>query len=395
VLIEFQDSPEDFIEVTLTFTNIPYWTEEIRATSPWPIRFKNLKNLIRFIEDNFGIELDFFEKWMLMDRKNIYPYIDFDESEIYSLSMLGRSIEDDIDVIRSNEFPRDMVHDLIDATMNDFAGESLPQDFNFELADFVYKEGRGGADRVFYYFFDADYYNFDPGEPDSDGIYDEPAEQIVHVHLIAPEGNYVRSDGHWKLMNTEEWNRLDNTVAFNIDPRCGREFLKEYDNDPLCNLEAEEFSMDENQTREFFANHDRDSHDNDFGEVQRVNVFRIDSEEDKQRSGMSETQSFDIEGGRLIIRDREWAILAAHPTWDFVTDFPSMFHAYCSDLPFLIPDRLSCEDWVNELNSLSPSQFRVNPVPIRSEPGSFDAVLNQVYRESKSTHGVAIIHGEK
>jgi len=374
ILIEFQESPPDYVEVSLTFTD--EMPEGPYATSPWLHRFKNVENLIRFLDDNFDTCLDVFQKWMLRNRKSVYTRIDFDSAEYFTSILLKRSIESDLEPIDIDDFPREIVHNFVDATMNDFAGESCPRDFNFELVDFVVKESQGGLFAVFYFLVNPD-----------------DLDEIVGVHFLSDQGRYLRLPGKWKLMNPEEWNRQDNTHPFLIDPRRGRDFLLQYDRGLLDYESALEFSMNEEQANEFFSIHNSHVDLDDFEVDRRVHVYEIRSQE--KPGNMSEMQQFDIEGGKLIIREREWAVLAAHPSWDFVTDFPSIVQAYCSDLPFLIPDRLSAEDWVNELNSLSPSLFRINPVPIRSEHGQFETVLSQVYSESKSTHGVAIIQGEK
>jgi hypothetical protein len=374
ILIEFQDSPDDYVEVSFTFFDEQ--PDGLYVTTPWLYRFKDVENLMRFLDDNWETYLDDVQKWMLRNRKSVYTRIDFDSAQTYTSVMQERSIESDFELIDITKFPRDIEYNFTDASMNDFVGESCPLDFNFQLVDFVIKQSRGGLFDVFYYLVNPD-----------------DLDEIVDVHFLSAHGRYVRFDGKWKLMNPMEWDRQEDTHPFSIDPRRGRDFLHQYDRGLLDYESALEFSMDEEQAREFFSSHTSHLDLDEFDVDRRVHVYEIRSLE--KAGNMSEVQSFDIGGAKLIIRDREWAVLAAHPNWDFVTDFPSIVQAYCSDLPFLIPDRLTTEDWVNELNSLSPSLFRINPVPIRSEHGQFETALNQVYSESKSTNDVAVIQGEK
>jgi hypothetical protein len=173
ILIEFQESPPDYVEVSLTFTD--EMPEGPYATSPWLHRFKNIENLIRFLDDNFDTCLDVFQKWMLRNRKSVYTRIDFDSAEYFTSILLKRSIESDLEPIDIDDFPRDIVHNFVDATMNDFAGESCPRDFNFEIVDFVVKESQGGLFAVFYFLVNPD-----------------DLDEIVGVHFLSDQGRYLR-----------------------------------------------------------------------------------------------------------------------------------------------------------------------------------------------------------
>jgi hypothetical protein len=348
-----------------------------------------------FLEDNLDTQIDFFQRCLLRNKSSVYLEVNYDIAQEYIDESTGRLVDAELKFISYHgnyEFSEVATNDFIDATMKDFAGECIPDDLNFKLVEFVKKNSNQGDVSVFYYHINPD-----------------KLEDTIDVHLVAPHGSYIRQRRHWKLMASAECSWQNNTMKFLIDPRRGREFLKKYDDRLLDFDSAREYTLEKEDSffkndfsyfglDDFETDFGLDDFETDFGlddfeTDQSVYVYHIKSLE--RPGGMESLQSFDIDGGKLIIKERQWAVMIPYPNWDHVTDIASIFLNLCDRLPSTIPYPLSSKDWVNEFNSMCLDLFKVNTVPTSQYEGSFDDIVHKLILESNSTHGNAVMYGKE